>query len=65
MLYSFIGLSTLVAVTLAMPTKSSLTEGGLYKRCNAYNKGLPTSTGTVSSSSPITVKAGQVYDGQC
>ena len=34
----------------------------LNKRCNAYNKGLPTATGTVTSSKVITVNGG-VFDG--
>jgi hypothetical protein len=63
MLYSLAALSAFVATALAMPAASSLTEGHLYKRCNAYNKGLPTATSSVTSSSAITVKAGQVYDG--
>lgn len=37
-------------------------DGHLVKRCNAYNKGLPTPTGTVTSSSVITVNGG-VFDG--
>ncbi len=31
--------------------------------CNAYTGGVPTPTGTVSSSSVIVIAAGETYDG--
>lgn len=66
MLPALLALSGLVASVLAMPA-ISLQErnplNALHKRCNAYNKGLPTATGTVSSSAAITIKAGVVFDG--
>jgi len=58
----------LAASTLALPfeVESSLVgfARGLQKRCNAYNKGLPTATGTSTSSSVITIKSGQTFDGK-
>jgi len=56
----------LAASSLAMPVESTLVgfARGLQKRCNAYNKGLPTATGTSTSSSVITIKAGVTFDGK-
>ena len=66
MLVSLLALTGLAASAFAAP--STLLErnplgGGLHKRCNAYNKGLPTPTSSKTISSPITVKSGQVFDG--
>ena len=66
MLHTLLTVSALVASVLAVPAVSHLDRNplnSLQKRCNAYNEGLPTSTGTVSSSSAITIKAGEVFDG--
>ena len=60
MLPALLALSGLVASVLARPAftlKECNPLNALHKRCNAYNEGLPTATGTVSSSSAITVKS--------
>lgn len=54
--------SALAAPSINVPERNPL--NGLYKRCNAYNKGLPTATGTKTLSSPMTIKAGQTFDGE-
>ena len=51
-----------VSAALAAPF-TLLPRVDLHKRCNAYNLGLPTSTGTVTSSKVITVAAGATFDG--
>ncbi|KAG8778371.1 hypothetical protein FRC19_010994 [Serendipita sp. 401] len=52
-----------VSAALAAPFTPVPRGNPLVKRCNAYNLGLPTSTGTVTSSAVITVAAGATFDG--
>ncbi|KAG8829772.1 hypothetical protein FRC17_006076 [Serendipita sp. 399] len=59
---AFLVLAAVSAAALAAPV-SPVPRNILQKRCNAYNLGLPTPTGTVTSSSVITVAAGATFDG--
>ncbi|KAG8759357.1 hypothetical protein FRC14_006109 [Serendipita sp. 396] len=52
-----------VSAALAVPVTPMPRSNPLVKRCNAYNLGLPTPTGTVTSSKVITVAAGATFDG--
>jgi len=42
---------------------SALALTGISFACNAWNEGLPTPTGTVSSSAVIEIAAGATFDG--
>jgi len=42
---------------------AALVHAGMSLACNAWNEGLPTATGTVSSSAVIEIAAGATFDG--
>jgi len=50
-------------ITVSVLAIAALANAGIAAACNAYNKGLPTATGTVSSSKVIEIAAGATFDG--
>jgi len=50
-------------ITVGILAIAALANAGIAAACNAYNKGLPTPTGTVTNSKVIEIAAGAVFDG--